>query len=138
MQRRSFIAGLVATAAGLLVPARLIEDDPKRVYSFVRRPTSPTIRIYEGMQPSAADAAVSEDAMLAELEFSGSHFTDYSASRTGTASWVRYTDAAGRAIDLPINVSGEELHGGFGMNTRCITSGSVVSCSSLVITKLVA
>lgn len=133
MQRRSFLAGLVATAAGLLVPARLLEDDPKRVYSFARRSSAAKLRIMAGTQPLASDAALSEEMLLADLEFSGSGFIDHSANRTGTASWARYTDALGRAFDMPISTSGE-IHHGIAMNTRSIVSGAVVSCSSLTIT----
>jgi len=40
MQRRSFLGGLVATAAWLLIPERLLADDPKRVYSIPKRTNS--------------------------------------------------------------------------------------------------
>lgn len=129
IHRRSFLAGLVATAAGLLVPARLLEDDPKRVYSFIRRPVEPTIRIYKGMMPSSADAAILEELLLAELEFSNSTFVDHSANGTGTASWVRFTDRVGRSIDVP--VAGPGIHDGFALNTRAIVAGATVTTSGL-------
>lgn len=146
MQRRSFLGAMVATAAGLLVPARLIEDDPKRVYSFVRRPLSfadqnaildrafgkPKIQIFSGAAPAAEDLLVTEETMLAELEFTGSGFVDFSANRSGTASWTRYTDAMGRSVDMPVTT--EARPGAFAVNTRTIMTGAVVSCSELKIT----
>jgi hypothetical protein len=150
MQRRSFLAGLLATAAGLLVPGRLLEDDPKRVYSFVRRPpvtpaelarilaasvnSGGCIRLYDGAKPERLDTDISDQVMLAELEFTGSGFSG-DAEATGTASWVRYQHPNGTVVDLPIVLYGEKGNGGaLSMNTRCVVSTANISCSALTIT----
>ena len=149
MQRRSFIGAMVATAAGLLVPARLLEDDPKRVYSFARPPLSraemaarlaagltpsATLRVYMGQPPASEDVLVSDQLMLSELEFTGSGFLGKFANQSGTASWARYTDRDGNTLDLPVVDAGTH-GGGLKMNTRTITMGAIVSCSSLTITR---
>jgi hypothetical protein len=159
MQRRSFLAGLVATAAGLLVPARLLEDDPKRVYSFVRRPRGkPTLRIYAGMQPLDADAAISRQTLLSEIELTASQFNagewhtrvafdghtgfarnafgapfhlhgvDAAANATGTASFGRLVDGYGETV---MDLIGDELVllDEHGKRTRCITTCGTVAAN---------
>ena len=104
------------------------------------------IRIYDGAQPATADTALSGQTLLAELTFGADAFPaavagvltanaitqDSSANATGTASWARLlkTDGTSVVMDGSVGTSAANVV----INSTAISSGAVVSCSSLTIT----
>ena len=104
------------------------------------------IRIYDGSQPATADTALSGQTLLAELTFGADAFpaasagvltanainSDASANATGTASWARLlkTDGTSVVMDGSVGTSAANVV----INSTAISSGAVVSCSSLTIT----
>ena len=131
MNRRGFLGGLVATAAGLWLP-----HEPERVYSFIREPAfpklQPMLRIYGGAAPLNADAALSH-LMLSEvpLSFKDGKWkgADFAADNTGTVSFARLYGATGEAlIDIPCDA--------LGLNSPYVTLGSQLSMQMVLDKKL--
>lgn len=108
------------------------------------------LRIYDGVQPADADAALSGNVLLAELALNATAFAaasagsktanaitaDSSANATGTATWaslvrsggVRATDTV---MDMSVGTSGANLN----LNSVAIQAGAAVSVTSLTITQ---
>lgn len=104
------------------------------------------IRLYDGSQPTNADTAVGAQVLLAELTFGADAFPsavagvltanaitqDSSANATGTAAWARLLKSDGTSVvmDGTVGTSAANVV----INSTAISSGAVVSCSSLTIT----
>lgn len=107
MQRRGFLAGLVATAGGLWLPY-----EPVRVYSFIRPlRRDPVLRLYRWPKPRTADEAIAAGALLlAEIPLSrvGGRWTgsDFCADNSGEVSFGRLSDAYG---DTVLDMSREQI-----------------------------
>jgi len=117
MNRRDLLALFGAGVSALVLPW-----EPKRVYSFVRR-GEPMIRIYEGAAPITKDAALTKQVLLSDLRVSGTSFADYSADRTGTASFARMTDELGRAVWQAPIVTSQDAGPGLRLDSRAIVAG---------------
>jgi len=104
------------------------------------------LRIYDGSQPATADTAIGAQVLLAELRFGADAFPaasagvltanaitdDSSANATGTASWARILQSDGTTTmwDGSVGTASANVI----LNTVSISSGAVVSCSSLTFT----
>lgn len=112
--------------------------------------TAAVIEIYTASQPATPETAIGAQVLLASLTMNATSFAaassntitanaitdDSSADATGTAAWFRIkTQTGGTAIcDGSCGTATADMI----LNTTAITSGSVVSCSSAVITMPVA
>lgn len=112
--------------------------------------TAAIMEIYDGSKPAGPETAVSGQTKLATLTFSATAFgspadanpgasitanaitSDSSADDDGTATWFRIlTQAGGTEIaDGTVGTSSADLV----MNTVAFTAGSVIGCSSFVVT----
>jgi len=107
--------------------------------------SSGKLKIYSGSQPTDADTALSGQTLLASLPLSAtaapaaasgvltfnSITNDSSADATGTAAWFTITTSADvRVVDGTVGTSGADMI----IDNTSISSGQVVTCSSLVIT----
>lgn len=103
------------------------------------------LKIYAGSQPTDVGTALSGQTLLASLPLSSTAAgsassgaltfsaitNDSSADNTGTAAWFTVTKSDDtRIIDGTVGTSGTDMI----IDNTSITSGQVVSCSSLVIT----
>ena len=104
------------------------------------------IRVYDGSQPATADTAIGAQVLLAELRFGADAFPaasagvltanpitdDSSANATGTAAWARILQSDGTTTmwDGSVGTASANVI----LNTVSISSGAVVSCSSLTFT----
>jgi len=104
------------------------------------------LRIYDGSQPATADTAIGAQVLLAELRFGADAFPaasagvltanaitdDSSANATGTAAWARILQSDGTTTmwDGSVGTASANVI----LNTVSISSGAVVSCSSLTFT----
>jgi hypothetical protein len=105
-----------------------------------------SLRIYDGTPPATADAALSGNALLAQLELNATAFeaatggiatanaitADSSADATGTATFFRLL-TSGAAVVLQGTVSATGGGGDLELGTTAITTGLTVSVSSLTI-----
>lgn len=111
---------------------------------------SGTLRIYDGVEPSTADTALSSNTILAELTLSATAFgapsasgadrvitagtitADSSANATGTATFFRVFKSNGTTVVYQgtAGTSGQQLN----LNSTSIIAGGNVSISSLTIT----
>lgn len=103
------------------------------------------IRIYDGAQPTDADTALGAQVLLAELRFGADAFpaavaglitanaitSDASANATGTATWARILKSDGTSVlfDGTVGTASANVV----INSVAISSGAVVSCSSLTL-----
>lgn len=106
--------------------------------------------IFDGTQPTDANTALGAQVLLAELALGATAFAaasaasktansitqDSSANASGTASWASVYASARTTtgtMDMSAGVSGSTPN--LVLNSAAISSGAVVSCSSLVITQ---
>jgi hypothetical protein len=103
--------------------------------------------ILDGAQPTNADTALGAQVLLAELALGATAFAaasagsktansitqDSSANASGTPGWASLyaSTTATRHLDMSAGTSGTDMI----LNASPISSGAVVSCSSLVISQ---
>jgi hypothetical protein len=102
------------------------------------------LRLYGGLQPLTADAAIDTQPLLAELRFSDPAFSpavqgtamanpltdDVSAAATGVAKWFRALRRNGTVVcDGSVGVSGSDLN----LSSRDIVRGDLVQVTALTL-----
>lgn len=113
--------------------------------AFTANLNSGLLRIYDSTQAVNADTAIGAQVLLAELTFNATAFgaassgsatanaitADASANATGTATWARWTNAAGTTtyLDCSVGTSGADIN----FNSVAISSGANVAVTSLTV-----
>ena len=104
------------------------------------------LKIYDGVQPSGADTAITTQTLLGTCVFSDPAFgaadndgvvtadtitSDSSADATGVASWARLTDSDGNTVmDVDVGLSGATLN----LDNVNIETGGVIAVTNLTFT----